>query len=123
MKTPCTQSGACRAVVGLLAVAAATACSGKQDATPAATPSAAEAAIPETASPFDALPEAVRLAMDKPFPGDFDELVKRRAIRAGVTFNRTSASKTSVAPASRSETAGSTRTSAETRRSPGSARA
>ena len=27
--------------------------------------------------------------MDKPFTGDFDELVKRRAIRVGVTFNRT----------------------------------
>ncbi len=45
--------------------------------------------IPETASPFDALPEAVRLAMDEPFTGDFDALVKRRAIRAAVTFNRT----------------------------------
>ena len=27
--------------------------------------------------------------MDKPFTGDFDELVKRRAIRVAVTFNRT----------------------------------
>ncbi len=27
--------------------------------------------------------------MDEPFTGDFDALVKRRAIRAGVTFNRT----------------------------------
>jgi membrane-bound lytic murein transglycosylase MltF len=27
--------------------------------------------------------------MDKPFTGDFDEMVKRRAIRAAVTFNRT----------------------------------
>jgi len=27
--------------------------------------------------------------MDKPFTGDFDDLVKRRAIRVGVTFNRT----------------------------------
>ena len=27
--------------------------------------------------------------MDKPFTGDFDALVKRRAIRVGVTFNRT----------------------------------
>jgi len=75
----------------VLAVAAA--CSGRQEATPgatpAATPSAAEAPLPETKSPFDALPEAVRLVMDKPFTGDFDELVKRRAIRAGVTFNRT----------------------------------
>ena len=27
--------------------------------------------------------------MDKPFTGDFDEMIKRRAIRVGVTFNRT----------------------------------
>ena len=27
--------------------------------------------------------------MDKPFTGDFDEMLKRRAIRVGVTFNRT----------------------------------
>ena len=74
-------------------VAVASACSGRQEAPPAsppaATPSAAEAPLPDTKSPFDALPEAVRLVMDKPFTGDFDELVKRRAIRAGVTFNRT----------------------------------
>jgi membrane-bound lytic murein transglycosylase MltF len=31
----------------------------------------------------------VRVAMDKPFTGDFDALVKRRSIRVGVTFNRT----------------------------------
>ena len=27
--------------------------------------------------------------MDKPFTGDFDEMIKRRAIRVAVTFNRT----------------------------------
>ena len=27
--------------------------------------------------------------MDKPFTGDFDEMVKRRMIRVAVTFNRT----------------------------------
>jgi membrane-bound lytic murein transglycosylase MltF len=76
---------------GLL-VAAATACSGQKETPPPATeatPSAAEAPIPETVSPYDALPEAVRLLMDKPFTGDFDALVKRRAIRVAVTFNRT----------------------------------
>ena len=78
-----------RVAVMSCVVAVATACSGRQEATPAATPSAAEAPIPETVSPYDALPEAVRVVMDKPFTGDFDELVKRRAIRAGVTFNRT----------------------------------
>ena len=70
-------------------VAVASACWGRQEATPAATPSAAEASIPDTTSPYDALPEAVRVVLDKPFTGDFDELVKRRSIRVGVTFNRT----------------------------------
>jgi membrane-bound lytic murein transglycosylase MltF len=90
MKIPCTQSGGCRGVVALLIAAAATACSGQQEAAPpAATPSAAEAPIPDTASPYDALPQAVRDGVGKPFTGDFDALVERRAIRVGVTFNRT----------------------------------
>ena len=97
MKTLCTQAGVCRGMVGLLVAAAAMACSGGKEAaspataaaTPAAAPSATDAPIPPTASPYDALPEAVRLSMDKPFTGDFDALVKRRAIRVGVTFNRT----------------------------------
>ena len=89
MKSTCTQLAA------FLVVAAAAACSGQQEApaapvaTTAAAPSAADEPIPETASPYDALPEAVRLAMEQPFTGDFDELVKRRSIRVGVTFNRT----------------------------------
>jgi hypothetical protein len=93
MNTPCTQSGVCRGVVALLVVAGAAACSGRQEAAPpataAATTSATDAPIPDTASPYDALPEAVRLSMDQPFTGDFDALVKRRSIRVGVTFNRT----------------------------------
>ena len=32
-----------------------------------------EASLPPTASPYDALPPAVRDAMDKPFTGDLDE--------------------------------------------------
>ncbi len=36
-----------------------------------------------------ALPESVRLSIDRPFTGDLDEMVKRRMIRVGVTFNRT----------------------------------
>ena len=89
---------ACLICVGLLVVAAATACSGQQETAPAATTSAAAdrrqhrpppTAIPPTVSPYDALPEAVRVAMDKPFTGDFDAMVKRRAIRVAVTFNRT----------------------------------
>src|SRR3954453_21839558 len=79
--------------VGALLLAAITACSNQQKAAPPATtlttPSAADAAIPETASPYDALPESVRLVMDRPFTGNFDAMVKRRAIRVAVTFNRT----------------------------------
>ena len=72
-------------------VVAAAACTGGQQDAPAVAPAPApaDAPIPDTASPLDALPEAVRLVMDKPFTGDFDEMVKRRAIRVGVTFNRT----------------------------------
>lgn len=92
MNTVRLRSVVYRGVVALL-LAAATACSGRQEAAPpaaaVATPSAADAAIPQTASPFDALPESVRLVMDQPFTGDFDAMVKRRAIRVGVTFNRT----------------------------------
>ena len=35
------------------------------------------------------LPPAVREAVLKPFTGDFDEMVKRRLVRVGVTYNRT----------------------------------
>jgi membrane-bound lytic murein transglycosylase MltF len=87
--TRCARSRVCRAVVAWLLVGAANGCSKKPEATPAPSPSAVEASIPETTSPYDALPEAVRLAMGQPFTGDFDELVKHRVIRAGVTFNRT----------------------------------
>ena len=31
----------------------------------------------------------MRGLLDQPFTGDFDEMVKRRMIRVGVTFNRT----------------------------------
>ena len=82
-----------RCAAAVLVLVAATGCSSQKEAAPAATslppPPVTDAPIPPTASPFDALPEAVRDAIDKPFTGDFDELVKRRAIRAGVTFTRT----------------------------------
>jgi membrane-bound lytic murein transglycosylase MltF len=48
-----------------------------------------DGALPAVPSPFDALPPEVRAALEKPFTGDFDEMVKRRLIRAGVVFNRT----------------------------------
>ncbi len=87
-------------VVVALAVAAATGCSREQEQAPGTEPQAAppgtspassadEAPIPDTASPFDALPEGVRSKIDAPFTGDFDAMVERRAIRVGVTFNRT----------------------------------
>ena len=93
MKTPSMQSGVCRGVVALLVVVAATACSGQKEAAataPAAAPaSATDAPIPDTPSPYAALPESVRLNLDQPFTADLDEMIKRRAIRVAVTFNRT----------------------------------
>jgi len=83
---------ALRYLAGILVVAAAIGCSAPKEevlAPTAALPPADEAPIPPTPSPFDGLPESVRAGLDKPFTGDFDELVKKRAIRAGVTFTRT----------------------------------
>ena len=78
----------------LLIVALAVSCSGQDEAlsskaAPPAVSEPEEAPLPETASPYDVLPPAVRLTMDKAFTGDLDELVTRRAIRVAVTFNRT----------------------------------
>ena len=97
MKAAFRHSGTCRGVVALLLATAFTACNGRQASppatdTPATSPAArntADAPIPDTASPLDALPEMVRFVLDRPFSGDFDEMIKRRAIRVGVTFNRT----------------------------------
>src|SRR6185436_10374163 len=103
MKAAFRQSGTYRGVVGLLVLTSITACSGTQAPPPAtdapatttaatptpASPSATDAPIPDTPSPLDSLPEGVRLKANLPFTGDFDEIVKRRAIRVGVTFNRT----------------------------------
>src|SRR5688572_26187891 len=50
---------------------------------------AADDPIPPTQSPYDALPDAIQQVLDKPFTGDFDDMVKRRLIRVGVTYNRT----------------------------------
>jgi membrane-bound lytic murein transglycosylase MltF len=95
-----THSGIGRGVLGVLIAAAVAACSSPPAQQPAATtapataaatggPAATDAPIADTPSPFDVLPDAVRTAVDKPFTGDLDEMVKRRVIRAGVTFNRT----------------------------------
>ena len=45
--------------------------------------------LPPETSPYDALPEGARSALEQPFTGDFDEMVKRRLVRAGVVYNRT----------------------------------
>jgi len=75
----------------LLLAAAALGCSDPQKAatTGSPNPNPDDAPIPATVSPFDALPPAVRTALDEPFTGDLDALAKRRSIRVGVTFNRT----------------------------------
>ncbi len=94
MKTSFTQSCIDRGLIALMLMAAA-ACAGQQQetappqASTASPQPGADETIPATASPYDALPEAVQLALDKPFTGDFDAMVKRRSIRVGVTFNRT----------------------------------
>jgi len=72
-------------------VVALTACGGdKPAAQPQAEPSE-EAEAPLPPSDLDTqLPPAVRDAVLKPFTGDLDAMVERRAVRIGVTFNRTS---------------------------------
>jgi membrane-bound lytic murein transglycosylase MltF len=80
----------------VLVVVAATACSGQKEAAPTSTPASSTATqaaddtpIPPTPSPYDALPDEVQQVLEKPFTGDFDEMIKRRVIRVAVTFNRT----------------------------------
>ncbi len=60
-----------------------------QAAAPAAKP-AGEADVPLPPTELETqLPQGVQDALLKPFTGDFDEMLKRRLIRIGVTFNRT----------------------------------
>jgi len=71
-----------------------TACGGSEPAAPPAqAPAAAPAPPPEEELPPSTietqLPEGVREAVFRPFTGDLDEMVKRRLVRIGVTFNRT----------------------------------
>ena len=66
----------------------------EQRSAPAEQPSSAKPAV-ETETPLPPsqidtqLPPAVRDSVFKPFTGDLDEMVKRRLVRIGVTFNRT----------------------------------
>jgi membrane-bound lytic murein transglycosylase MltF len=58
----------------------------------AAAPAGAPALGDETLPPSEIetkLPEAIRDQMFKPQMGDLDEIIKRRMVRVGVTFNRT----------------------------------
>jgi membrane-bound lytic murein transglycosylase MltF len=86
---PSILPGICRALIALMIVVTASGCSREPEAAPAATAPADDAPIPPTPSPYDALPETAREAVDRPFTDDFDAMAKRRAIRVGVTFNRT----------------------------------
>ena len=54
----------------------------------AAPADAADASLPPPAYE-SALPEGVRSILFQKFTGDFDQMVARRVVRAGVTFNRT----------------------------------
>jgi membrane-bound lytic murein transglycosylase MltF len=56
---------------------------------PDAPPPPPEREVTPAPSPYEVLPANVREVLDRPFTGDFDEMVKRRLIRAGVVFNRT----------------------------------
>ena len=91
------------AAIALFASAMAiTACGGGAPSTPADTAKAPTAQAQTAGAPAEdtdaplpppafetALPEGVRSMLAKPFMGDFDEMVARRMIRVGVTFNRT----------------------------------
>jgi membrane-bound lytic murein transglycosylase MltF len=90
-------------IVFLLASLSVAGCSGKKQepktaatgadaARSAAAPAASAGASDEPLPPVayeSALPETVRANLNKPFKGDLDEMVKRRVVRIGVTFNRT----------------------------------
>ena len=75
-------------------------CSGGKDETPpaATAPSAPDAAPAATAAVEEPLPplayesalsETIRAELNESFKGDLDEMVKRRLVRVGVSYNRT----------------------------------
>ena len=78
------------------APAAAPAASAPAGTTPTATPAPAPASPADDGTPplppskLDSqLPVEIREALEKPFTGDLDGMVKRRLVRVGVTYNRT----------------------------------
>jgi len=85
MNSPGKQSEVSCGVIALLVVAAATACDGEYDCDRPR----GRHAHPRYRLAARRPPGTVRLVVDKPFTGDLDEMVKRRAVRVAVTFNRT----------------------------------
>jgi membrane-bound lytic murein transglycosylase MltF len=78
------------AVLCIAAVVAVAACGGDKPGAQQAAPGG-ETEAPLPASELETqLPPSVREAVLKPFTGDVAELVKRRVVRIGVAFNRTS---------------------------------
>jgi membrane-bound lytic murein transglycosylase MltF len=84
--------GAVLFVVFLAGCGGGTPQTAKQPATPNPAPAAKPAEDADALPPSvldTQLPEFVQKDVLQPFTGDFDEMVKRRVIRIGVTFNRT----------------------------------
>jgi membrane-bound lytic murein transglycosylase MltF len=88
---PVEQSQASPAGSGApVAGAPAPAAAAPQAGAPSGTTPKASAGDEPTTPEFEAvLPEGMRRLVTEKFTGDFDEMVKRRLIRIGVTFNRT----------------------------------
>ena len=95
MIAPFVWPSTARFVLVVMTLVAVTACASDKQPTPPsaeASPSATaapDAPLPDVASPYDALPESLRAVILNSFTGDLNEMVKRRVIRVGVTFNRT----------------------------------
>lgn len=77
-------------VVTLIAIAAATAaCNRGPPKAPAKAPPVAAVGAPASANAGAEPTDAFQAAIFKRFTGDLDQMVKRRMIRVGVTYNRT----------------------------------
>jgi membrane-bound lytic murein transglycosylase MltF len=88
---PCSLPVALALLAALLASLGVTGCSGKQqepEAKAVVVAAADNKPLPPPAYET-ALPEDIRAEVYAPFKGDLDEMVKRRLVRVGVTYNRT----------------------------------